>query len=58
MMTVTEIAVANQVKRDEKKIVPAHYLNHREVFEKEHLMNYQKEDRGIMPLNWFLEPNR
>ncbi len=27
--------MANQVKRDEKKIVPAHYLSHREVFEKE-----------------------
>ncbi len=31
----TEIAIANQVKRDEKKIIPDHYLDHREVFEKE-----------------------
>ncbi len=35
MTTATEIAVANQVKRDAKKIIPAHYLGHREVFEKE-----------------------
>jgi len=33
--TATEIAVANQVKRDEKKIIPVHYLGHREVFKKE-----------------------
>ena len=33
--TATEIAVANQVKRDMGKIIPAHYLSHREVFEKE-----------------------
>ncbi len=33
--TATEIAVTNQVKHDEKKIIPVHYLGHREVFEKE-----------------------
>jgi hypothetical protein len=47
--TATEIAVANQVKRDVKEIIPAHYLIHREVFEKEtfdelHQETCQKSD--------------